>query len=350
MKNIMAIRDSSAIRTNFRHAIRKTRRVFGAFALLIFQALALAACICAAAVPVQAQYDPTDTAKRPAESVADPGKKEDKGAGVTAGVDYWTLYFWRGDLLYGDNGDVFFPFVKWAIFDTGFTLTWMGEYARNSRDVALKEKNAADFGLNYDAKVWKERITCGAGVWYWWFYNSGAYSEEYPDRFVDPGTNALDRNADPYYNARYDASFWSGSAYVGLNVPLNPTVTYTHDYYSNNQERTRRVSYDWAVQLKTSQEFEVTRHAKLLFAVSATYYRTRYADDRTSWRDETRDGWCDVTGTATLTVSLAGASLWVSGNWANRPDRDWYRVTEPDGRVFNVHNVQWCTAGGSYTF
>ncbi|HNV47100.1 MAG TPA: hypothetical protein PKJ16_08665 [Spirochaetota bacterium] len=302
---------------------------------------------------------------------AEEAKGESKPFGISAGVDYWTLYFWRGDLLYGENEDVFFPYVKWAVFDTGVTVGWTGEYARNSRSVPLKEKNAADFFVAYDGKFigkeGEEKLLVGASLWYYYWYNSGYYTEEYPLPDVYPGrkedgsiNNRIDPNKDNQYEARYDASYWTGTVYVGLNVPLHPTVIYNHDYYSNNQEGTRRVASDWYLTLKVSEAFQLAKNVSLTLSCAASYYKNVYADDLRTWKNETREGWSDITSSAMLTVTLGNASLFGSGSWANRPNKGWYRVADGypfagtpgghgDGRVFTITNVYWAAVGASYT-
>jgi hypothetical protein len=216
--------------------------------------------------------------------------KKDEPAGVSASLDYYSNYLFRGTKFFNGDG-AFYPKASWSVFNTGLALSvaseiaasWVfngwwkkpGEYdyrIDSSGNIARKKLNfnhiayatqTLDVGADYSYTI-KDAVTLGASVWYWWFFNS-RYSREYSRPQVD-GLNQV---------SYVDISFLTTSFSVGLPVVpfVNPTVSLTHDYYSSLKR-----GGDYYVQLGLNHAFELTKEFALTPGIVVGYYYSTTAN------------------------------------------------------------------------
>jgi len=223
-----------------------------------------------------------------------------KALGVTAGVDFWNNYFWRGLDFFGSGTGVFFPWVFYKVGDTGLTAMYMGQYAAETffdgtgnNDAApgtgLIAYEGAHFNLSYSYTIDKV-ATVGVKGWYYWFYRS-------EDKL------------------NYDQSWIEGTVFVTLlGIPLNPTISYTHDYYMDEDACVDgENSKDFYINLSVGKTIELVKGSTLSLGLAAGYF---------NYEAGGRKGFSDVVASAKLATVAGAASLYSQMNFAVVPDDD----------------------------
>ncbi len=172
--------------------------------------------------------------------------------GVTARLDYASTYLWRGTYFFGGDG-AFLPTVTYNVLGSGVVVSFIGEFsdgyffegeARNRNAVGFAN-HGLDFGLDY-SYTFNEAFTVGAGLWYYWYFNSSTAE----------GT------------ARTNLSFLSGKAFAKFDmIPLTPTLTVYYDYYTAIQR-----GGDVYTTFGLGHEFALTGEVSLAVSLSAGYY------------------------------------------------------------------------------
>ncbi len=176
---------------------------------------------------------------------AEDAKAKDSGLGLSLGISYMSDYLWRGGDWYGGDG-AFFPSLSYDVLGSGLTLSVSAELAEayifDGTETAasgtnVKNLQATDFGLDYSCPI-ADKVTLGAGVWYFLLWDT-------------------------------DLSFMTFSGSVALDfLPLTPTLTYTHDYYTDSGD-----GKDFYIQLGGSHSFDLMKDVSLgLGAVMGYYY------------------------------------------------------------------------------
>ncbi len=211
-------------------------------------------------------------------------EKKSEPIGLAAGIDYYSLYLWRGTRLFSGDG-AFYPKASWTIFNTGlvlsvsseiasswvfngwwkkpgrydYTLDSSGNFVRRPLNFnhAAYATQSLDFGVDYSYTV-KDAVTIGASVWYWWYFNSRRARE-----YARPQVDGLNRVS------YVDISFLTTTVSVGLPIVpyINPAVSLTHDYYTGLER-----GGDYYVQLALSHPFELTKEVTVTLGGTAGYY------------------------------------------------------------------------------
>ena len=166
----------------------------------------------------------------------------DSGIGLSIGLDYMSNYLWRGTYWYGGNG-AFFPSVSYDVLGSGLTIgvcgelseAWIGDMRDDNEDI-----QAFDIGADYSKSFGP--VTLGVGVWYYMMKES-------------------------------DYSLASGYVSLSLDtVPLTPTLTYNHDYYTGDSDVVGDEAKDFYVTLGLSKSFELMKDAAFDLGAQAGYY------------------------------------------------------------------------------
>src|SRR4030042_899890 len=215
------------------------------------------------------------------------GESEKKHAGVSIGIDYYSTYLWRGTKFFNGDG-AFYPKVSWSVFDTGLSLSVASEIAASwvfngfsgkpgryslmfdsSGNLVRKSLHfnslayapqSRDFGADYSYTI-RDAVTIGAGVWYWWYFNS-RYAREYARSQVD-GLNRV---------SYVDISFVTMTCILGLPVVpyINPVISVTYDYYTGLKR-----GGDYYAQIGLSHPFELIKEGALTIGFTAGYYLSK---------------------------------------------------------------------------
>jgi hypothetical protein len=293
-------------------------------------------------------------------------EKKSEPIGLAAGIDYYSLYLFRGTKFSSGDG-AFYPKASWTVFDTGLVLSVSSEVASSwvfngfshkpgkysflvnsmpSFNQIAYATQSLDFGADYSYTI-NNAVTLGASVWYWWYFNSRNARE-----YARPQVDGLNRVS------YVDISFLTTAASIGLPIVpfVNPALTLIHDYYTGLER-----GGDYYVQLGLSHPFELTKEAAITLGGTASYYYsttaklTRYnlvwdaspgAPDTTesvSYSGQTRTitwggikqmrtplkkGFSDIT--PYLSVTIAKGSLSLNGGfyWCIVPSKTWYNGAE----------------------
>ncbi len=235
---------------------------------------------------------------------------ESKSIGLSFGVDYWSTYIWRGQNFYGDQG-VFFPWISYAVGDTGLSFSVAGEYSDETLgDDASSNKwgNAIDLAVAYEKSVAKT-VTIGANVWYFGLYNS-------KDEIGD------------------DISFITGTLSVALDtVPLTPTISYSHDvYFNSDMDETNK---DFYIALALGHDIDLVKGSTLSLGCNLGYYNAKSADAK---------GISDFTLSSKVSTTAGAVTLYGSLNYTFVPSKDHYEIF---GQAENKHKW-WSAFGVSY--
>ncbi len=300
-------------------------------------------------------------------------QKKNDPVGVSVGIDYYSLYLWRGIKCFSGDG-AFVPKASWTVFNSGLTLSVMGEVSSSwvfngwwkkpgkydyrvdgAGNIVRKNLNfnhaayaaqTFDFGADYSYTI-KDAVTIGASIWYWWFYNSG-HAREFALPRVD-GLNLV---------SNVDVSYMTTSVSIGLPIVpyVNPLIIVTHDYYTLLKK-----GGDFYVQLGLNHPFELTKEVSLTPGIMIGYYYnrsgeiTRYnlmwdagsgALDTTpslSYSGQTRTitmagvkqihipkrkGFSDITPSIALSYTKGIISLRGGFYWCIVPSKTWYNGAE----------------------
>ncbi|HPV99285.1 MAG TPA: hypothetical protein PLZ78_15740 [Spirochaetota bacterium] len=245
--------------------------------------------------------------------------------GLTAGVEFWNNYFWRGLDFFGAGNGVFFPYVYFGIGKTGLSLMYMGQYGSETlgdgtgmndtgREQGNVAYNGAHWNMAYTYTVEKV-VAIGVSGWYYWFYNS-----------------------DDKLGYKWD--WWEGTASATiLALPLNPTISYTYDYFVDkdvtvNGERGK----NHYIKLALGHSFKLGEGSQLGLGLSAAYF---------DWNSMEMKGISDVVASAKLSTSASGVSFNGSINYAYIPSSD-FNNNAFTGNVKDTYRW-WATFGASYS-
>ncbi len=243
------------------------------------------------------------------EDVAAP---EAKKFGFTAGVDYFSNYFWRGFDWYGENVGVFFPYANYEIGKTGLTLGYMGEYAAESAGDGTTPDNkkwyGADFGLSYTHTFGKS-LTVFAKAWWFWYYKSKKQNEK-----------LIEKN--------YDESYGTGTVGFTIDaIPLKPTFIYNHDYIKDDYDNTRETKKDYYAQFQLKHEFEMAAGTVLTLLGNVGYFNNASANIKNDDTTKKKKGVSDVGAMIDLAATKGMVTFHGNINYAYIPDKDFYQIT-----------------------
>lgn len=255
---------------------------------------------------------------------------EGRALGLSAGVDYFGDYFWRGVDFYGENRGIISPFVNLELGRTGLSLGYLGEYSSEVAGDGATDSDkiwyGADFGIGFSYSI-ANAVTIGAKVWYYWYYNSVDQNKK---------INAND----------HDESFATGTVSLAIDaLPLTPTIIYNHDYYIDDYEGTRETGEDFYVQFQLSRVFHLTTEAALKLSAGIAYYNQATAELDNDPATKKKKGISDLTASADISVTVSGATIHGCLNYAYVPDEDWYR--DASTGIANKHHW-WSGFGASY--
>lgn len=258
---------------------------------------------------------------------------KDNKIGLTAGVDYFSKFFWRGYIVYGDSEGVFFPYVNYSILDTGFSVKINGEYPSevigDGAPQAHKADYALDFGINYAYNV-NKLFTVGAGFVYIWKHDSKK-------------ANKIIRTD----HENYDNSFGIATVFISADsIPLSPTLKYQHDFHVDDQKGNKEANKDYYIQLSISHTIALMKNANLILGASGGYFDSEFAKDKADPTSKAKKGISDVGVSLALEVIVGVVKLNGNMNYAYVPDGDWYTITS-DGRK-NKHYM-WAGFGASFS-
>jgi hypothetical protein len=259
---------------------------------------------------------------------AAPAAAKDNKIGLTAGVDYFSKFFWRGYIVYGNSEGVFFPYVNYSILDTGFSVKINGEYPSeiigDGAPLANKANYAMDFGINY-AYNFNKLFTVGAGFVYVWKHYS--------------------KNANEQMGQRFDNSFGIATVFISADsIPLSPTLKYQHDFHTDDQNGTRDANKDYYIQLSISHAIALMKNANVIFGASGGYFDSEFAKDKSIPTSKARKGISDVGVSVALEVIAGAVKLTGNINYAYVPDGDWYMASG----IKDKHYI-WAGFGASYS-
>ena len=230
-------------------------------------------------------------------------KAKEKPLGITFGLDYMSNYLWRGGYWYNNDG-AFFPYLSYEI--AGLTASYCGEFSEDALiddgDDSIKDLHATDFGLDYSHDLF-EVVSLGTSLWYFYFHNK-------------------DEN-----------SFGTGSISLSLiSLPLTPTLTYNHDYYTDDAADEQ--GKDFYIQLGVGDSLSITKEASLDLGLVGSYYRVK------SWGNDQK-GISDLTASAGINLSFNQITLTGSFNYCLVPSKDFYGDPKDRHRFYSKFGVSY---------
>lgn len=262
-------------------------------------------------------------------------EEKEAGLGLSAGIDYWSDYFWRGLDFYGKNEAVIFPWVSYSVLDTGLSLTVSGEnnieMIGDNKDDTNKGYYALDFGLGYTYSI-EKIVTFGANGWAYWYYRS---------------KDKLMADCGHYYNASYFTLI--GSATFDIVPILTPTISYSHDFYISKHATTTGERFkDFYIQLALDQNFELTKETALDLKLWGSFFSNK-SSKKWSSTQSGKIGISDI-GTSLKVSTTAGiVTFYGQINYAYVPDRDFYtiEIDETTGATGHDKHHWWAAIGSS---
>lgn len=217
-------------------------------------------------------------------------RAEESGIGLSFGISYMSDYLWRGGDWYGGDG-AFFPSLSYDVLGSGFTLSVSAELAEayifDGTDTVpggtnVKDLQATDFGLDYSYSI-GDKVTLGASIWYFLLWDTSL-------------------------------SFMTFSGSVALDfLPLTPTLTYTHDYYTDTGD-----AKDFYIQLGGSHSFDLMKDVSLGLGAVMGYY---YADS------VDLKGISDIDLSAELSVTKGIVTYSAGFHYVIVPSEDYYSAS-----------------------
>lgn len=237
-----------------------------------------------------------------AEELTTSPQQEGSTLGITAGAEYWSNYLWRGTSLYGSDG-AFFPYVSYDVMGSGVEIgagaeiseSWVGD-----GDDTYEDGHAVSIGIDYGYTI-SDMVTVGASVWYF-------------------------RLKDDSY------SFVSGTVFLTMETMLSPTVYYTHDYYTDTEDKE-----DFYVQFGVSHEIGLSPSSGVEFGLIGGYYRAESADSK---------GVSDIEFSISPSIEVGNATIYSGLSFVYIPSKDFYQSETGDDDKFRFYAV----FGSSYTF
>ena len=233
--------------------------------------------------------------------------------GFTVGLDYSSKSIWRGIYIYDKDGS-FNPFISYDIFDTGLSLTvgsvLVDDYVLESKDnKTYRDSQLTEFCVDYSNKF--GFVTLGAGFYYYRYWdNDFSYSESHVSLAFE-------------------------------DIPLSPTIIYTHDYYFSS--KADKQGKDFYIQFGISHSFDLIEEvASLDLGAIAGYYKC------SSWGDDLK-GVSDIDLSVGLTFTHGAVEYSAGFHYVIVPSKDFYYNIYFDGTNKDISRF-YSTFGASYSF
>ena len=246
--------------------------------------------------------------------------------GITARIDYYSTYLWRGTYFFGGDG-AFCPQLTYNVLGSGAVASFIGEFSesyffegeKKDRNQTAFAYHGLDFGIDY-SHTFNEAFTVGAGLWYYWYFNSG--------------------EADASNSTDY--SFLTAKGFVRADMlPLKPTATLYYDYYTAIER-----GGDFYVTLGVSHEFSLSGEVTLGISLSTGYYYQNTAETTTYTGTEiietpVKKGFSDISTLVTLNYKKGSLGVFGGFGYVVVPAETWHKGQD-------VHRF-YATFGASYT-
>lgn len=160
---------------------------------------------------------------------------EPQPIGLSFSMDYYSLYLWRGTNWFGGDG-AYLPKIAYNIANTGLIVSVIGELPISALSGGMPNttsfyRQGVDFGLDYSLALGKY-VNLNMGLLY----------SLYPI-----STRGVDAK---------DVSFLTATVGVSFNVPLKPSISYTHDFYF--MDPTYRYT-DFYIKVGIAHDFEIVK-------------------------------------------------------------------------------------------
>ena len=250
-------------------------------------------------------------------------EEKEPGIGLSLGVDYWSTYFWRGTEFYGRGESAIFPWISYAVGDTGLSFTASGENPMEMMgdgvNKTLDGYNGLDLGAAYSYSI-ENIVTFGVNGWFYWYYVS-------KDKLGN--------------NASYSSLV--GSVTLDMVPVLTPTLSYTHDLYLNKNATTNNERFkDFYIQLSLKQSFELSKESAVELRLFGSFF---------NYKSQDKKGISDMGVSAKASTTAGMATFYCQMNYAFVPDKDFYKVAIEDfnGATKNVNDKHhwWAAIGAS---
>ena len=230
--------------------------------------------------------------------------------GLTARLDYYSTYLWRGTYSYGGDG-AFLPSLSYDILRTGAVVSFIGEFSesyffegeKSDRNQTAFAAHGLNFGLDY-SRTLDSAVTLGAALWYYWYFNSST-------------SDAANRT---------DYTFLMARGYVKMDsVPLTPVLAVNYDYYT-----AIRRGGDFYVTLGVSHEFALADSVSLALSLGAGYYYQNTAKTTTYAGSDVietpvKKGFSDITALAILKFSQGRLGISAGFGYIAVPAETWHK-------------------------
>ena len=258
----------------------------------------------------------------------EPEAEVESGLGLSAGVDYWSTYFWRGTEFYGRGESAIFPWISYSLADTGLSFTACGEHPMemlgDGVNKTLDGYNGIDLGAAYSYSI-ENVVTFGANGWFYWYYVS-------KDKLG--------------YNANYFSLI--GSVTLDMVPILTPAISYTHDFYVSKDATANEKRFnDFYIQLSLNQSFELSKESAIELKLFGSFFNYKSQDTENQDRKGISDMGFAVKGTTTAGIT----TFYCQMNYAFVPHKDFYKTKVEDfngntGYIMDKHHW-WASVGAS---
>jgi hypothetical protein len=276
---------------------------------------------------------------------AEEAEKEKEFIGITFGIDYHSMYLWRGTYLFSEDGAVL-PYIRWDIFDTGLSLMVFSElsmswfingfqkipdeyYLDRSTGALTKKKlknNQSAYSLHSLAVVAaysytiKKAVSLGTSYVYMWHYNAPGSYQLGKTRIDGVSFSAVNNN------------YFCGTVTIGFPIVpfINPEISITVDWYP-----AMRVGGDFYPAISFRKDFELTKNFKLHLGISGGYFYYHSGKDSYLYittsqtigvkRTSAKKGFSDITPKVSLTFTQGGLTINAGFNWVIVPAKSWYK-------------------------
>ena len=245
-----------------------------------------------------------------------PKGDEDSSIGLEAGIDYYSLYLFRGLYFFGGDG-AFLPYAIYDIAKSGVKATVLGEISesyigegKNDRNHTAFINHGVDFCLSYEHVFKKDKedfLSLGFEAWYYWYFNL---------------KDATGFNGD-YFTGKVTATL--------LAFSITPFAAVSYDYYLD-KDYVEKQGEDFYVQLGAKYEKKLAEAALVNFSLWGGYYNARSIH---------KTGFSDVSAAVGFELTHGAVTLKSSFNYVLVPDKEFYRG-EDINRFF-------ATFGASYS-
>ncbi|MBV1929084.1 MAG: hypothetical protein KUG81_06180 [Gammaproteobacteria bacterium] len=196
---------------------------------------------------------------------------------VSAGVNYASLYLWRGFDFYGEDRGVILPWVKYSTDRYEFKLVGEGAPDLLFGEATTTEKEWV--GLNYNGAYktsWMDGdLKATFGFWYLQYFNAEHEQRSRQlEECAELGIPAGDCDV-----TTYSQDSIKGYVNLGLpNAPFSPNLSYTHYYFISDRGQTRTRDGNYYIILSGQHPIARTEESSLALGSRATYFRYDSAD------------------------------------------------------------------------